>query len=558
MSECTLPPRVAPPGRWASLLLVGATALLVALPTLGGDFLADDFAYVRLGPRPLADFLRFGDLTEEAWGGNRPLDEPRPLFGLTYKLDAVLFGAANPVGLHATNIALHVASSLAVVLLAELLVAAPAWTPLLAGLLFAVAPAHAEPIAWVTGRVDSLSTLLFVAAFIFYLRHDRDGRARDRWLALVALALGLLAKETMATLPLVLLLWEALRATGALPRERLARFLRRARNLVPLLLAVGLYAGLRLLSFGSFAREERLSLARGLEFLDRQLYYVKYLIVPFPDILDGSGADLASKLLAGAVLAVFAAGALALVRRREALRQVLFFGFVFQAVTILPLLMTYRSARHLYLPSVGFAIATAFLLLPPLTRPSRWRLTAAAFLVAIFARQLLVLEGPWLAAEDVSRRVRAGVFALTQDLSPDAIVLLPDVPLSKDGVLGWEYALPFALQPPFVARDVAASVRLLEHPGLYCCPARAWWQARRPILLGLVADEAGGARELVLLTWNPGRKAVVRHRARLAPAEIRRVIEEALGTSLEAAGEIDTREGARIVRALALAVRHSS
>lgn len=135
---------------------------------------------------------------------------------------------------------------------------------------------------------------------------------------------------------------------------------------------------------------------------------------------------------------------------------------------------------------------------------------------------------------------------------------LPDVPLSREGVLGWEYALPFALQPPFVARDVAGSVRLLEHPGLYCCPERSWWRARRLVLQELVAEEAGGARELVLLTWNAGRGAIVRHRARLGPAEIRRVVEAALGARLEAADEVDSQGGARLVQALALAVRRGS
>lgn len=530
--------------------------MLVSLPALDGDFLADDFAYLRLGPRPLRDFLRFGDLTEEAWGGSRPLDEPRPLFVLSYKLDAALHGA-NPAGFHATNLALHVACCLALFLLAELLAGLPAWTPLLAGLLFAVAPAHAEPIVWITGRVDMLSTLFFLAAFVCYLRHDRGRRALDRWLALFAFALGLLSKETVATLPVVLLAWEAARAPGAALRERAASFLRRAKDLTPFLAALGLYAVLRLSSFGSIAREERLGLPRVLDFLGRQLYYVEYLILPLPGIVSDAAVSLATQLLAGAVLAILAAAALALLGTRSAQRrEVFFFGIVFHALTILPLVMTYRSARHLYMPSVGFAIAVAFLLLPPRATLRPWRFAAAAFLVALFAWELRAREAPWLAAEDVSRRARAGIEALSRDLPKDAVVLLPDIPLSKDGVLGWDFALPFALEPPFLARNVTAAIRLLEHPGLYCCPTPVWWRERRPILEGLVA-EGGGPRELVLLTWNPGRGAMVRHRARLAPAALRSAIEEALGRKLESLDSIDEREGARLVQALALAVRRA-
>jgi hypothetical protein len=182
---------------------------------------------------------------------------------------------------------------------------------------------------------------------------------------------------------------------------------------------------------------------------------------------------------------------------------------------------------------------------------------AAAFLVIVFARQLYALEAPWLAAQEVSRRARAGIEALSRDLPHGAFVLLPDVPLSKGGVLGWEFALPFALQPPFLSRDVTTTVRLLEHPGLYCCPAGTWWRERRGLLEQLVAGDGSGGRDLYLLTWNPGRGALVRHHARLTATAIRNVVEGALGARLESADEVDMRGGARLLQALALAVRRA-
>jgi tetratricopeptide (TPR) repeat protein len=77
---------------------------------------------------------------------------------------------------------------------------------LLGAALFAVHPLHVESVVWVIERKDVLSGLLFLAAFLAWLRYDDLG-GRRRLAAATALQAGaMLAKSIAAALPLVLLL----------------------------------------------------------------------------------------------------------------------------------------------------------------------------------------------------------------------------------------------------------------------------------------------------------------------------------------------------------------
>ncbi len=127
-----------------------------------------------------------------------------PLTWLSHTLDWDLYGA-HPRGHHLTSLLLHTAN---VVLLFLLLGRATrAWVPAgLTAALFAVHPLHVESVAWIAERKDVLSTLFWLLAtwgYVDYTKAPSRGR-----LALVALlmALGLLAKPMLVTLPFTLLL----------------------------------------------------------------------------------------------------------------------------------------------------------------------------------------------------------------------------------------------------------------------------------------------------------------------------------------------------------------
>jgi tetratricopeptide (TPR) repeat protein len=152
----------------------------------------------------------------------------RPLTTLSFALDYAVHGAWMP-GFHLVNLALHVAASLLVVALAVHLARASVRTQgqatligLLAGLLFAVHPAHVEAVVTIYGRTEPLSAVFALGALLLALRARGAGGVA---LAALVLAAGILCKEGAATVPpLYALVAFALPAAAGLPaRPGLAR-----------------------------------------------------------------------------------------------------------------------------------------------------------------------------------------------------------------------------------------------------------------------------------------------------------------------------------------------
>lgn len=130
-----------------------------------------------------------------------------PLTWLSLELDAQLYGV-NPWGFHLTNLVLHLANTLLVFAAWRVLTGA-AWAAAAVAGLFAVHPLHVETVAWVADRKDMLCALFWFLAVIAYARYaDRPSLGRYLLVAL-AMALGLMAKAVVVTLPVVLLLLDA-------------------------------------------------------------------------------------------------------------------------------------------------------------------------------------------------------------------------------------------------------------------------------------------------------------------------------------------------------------
>jgi Flp pilus assembly protein TadD len=127
-----------------------------------------------------------------------------PLTWLSLMLDAQLWGPG-PAGFHATNVALH---ALAALLLFGVLVrmTGAVWRSGFVAAAFALHPLHVESVAWAAERKDTLSGVFWMTtlwAYWWYARRPGVGRYL---LAFASLALGLMAKPMLVTLPFVLLL----------------------------------------------------------------------------------------------------------------------------------------------------------------------------------------------------------------------------------------------------------------------------------------------------------------------------------------------------------------
>ncbi len=146
-----------------------------------------------------------------------------PLTMLSLELDRALYGA-QPAGYLLTNVALHLAC---VLLLFHVLLrmTGATWACAFVAAVFAIHPLHVESVAWASERKDTLSALFFMLTLLAYLRYVERPAARLRYaLVLVCLALGLLAKPMLVTLPGVLLLldyWPLRRLDARALREKL-------------------------------------------------------------------------------------------------------------------------------------------------------------------------------------------------------------------------------------------------------------------------------------------------------------------------------------------------
>jgi hypothetical protein len=115
----------------------------------------------------------------------------------TYSLD--------PLGFHATNLALHILNTILLFLLLQRMTGAR-WRSAFVAALFAWHPLHVESVAWVAERKDVLSTLLGLLTIWAYVRYAEKPQLSRYWPVSLLFALGLMAKPMLVTLPFLLLL----------------------------------------------------------------------------------------------------------------------------------------------------------------------------------------------------------------------------------------------------------------------------------------------------------------------------------------------------------------
>ncbi|MBW1742974.1 MAG: tetratricopeptide repeat protein [Deltaproteobacteria bacterium] len=127
-----------------------------------------------------------------------------PVTWLSHMLDCHLYGL-DPAGHHISNLLLHTANTLLLFLVLQGMTGRT-WPSALVAALFGLHPLHVEPVAWVSGRKDLLSTLFWMLTMGFYLRYVRGPSFGRYFLVLISFVLGLMAKQMLVTLPFVLLL----------------------------------------------------------------------------------------------------------------------------------------------------------------------------------------------------------------------------------------------------------------------------------------------------------------------------------------------------------------
>jgi tetratricopeptide (TPR) repeat protein len=198
----------------------------------------DDDAYVSQNPVVQKGLTWKGAAWAFTFGG---IGHRHPLTWLTHMADCQLYGLWAG-GHHLTSVALHAAAAVLLFLALKELTGS-LWRSAFVAAVFAIHPLRAESVAWIAERKDVLSGAFFMLTLWAYARYARRA-SRWRYAAVVAAyALGLLCKNSLVTLPFVLLLldwWPLQRVTSAsfwgLVKEKIPLFLLSAGSCVATIL----------------------------------------------------------------------------------------------------------------------------------------------------------------------------------------------------------------------------------------------------------------------------------------------------------------------------------
>lgn len=187
---------------WNTAAFIALVTLVAFWPAVFFDYVSfDDPDYVAMNAT-----VRQG-LTWEGvkWACSTSLlGHWHPLTWLSFMAGCQVFGGG-PAPQHGINIVLH-ALNAALLFLAWWRLSGSRGAALIISALFALHPLHVESVAWVASRKDVLSGFFWMLALWFYAAHASHSTRVSMGPVAACLALGLLAKPTMLTLPFVLLL----------------------------------------------------------------------------------------------------------------------------------------------------------------------------------------------------------------------------------------------------------------------------------------------------------------------------------------------------------------
>ncbi len=181
---------------YLGLTIVLGAALWIYRGAFLGFFEQDDFGWLyetrfRTIGEYLHSFLRFNNARTY-----RPLSQET--FFLVFQK---LFGLWPPA-FHAMSVACHLAAS---VLVYRLLRKFASPLPSLVGaLFFAVHSAHFRAVYWISAIPEPMALIFYLGALICFVRFDRDDDRRFHALSILLMGLGMLSKESILSLPLVL------------------------------------------------------------------------------------------------------------------------------------------------------------------------------------------------------------------------------------------------------------------------------------------------------------------------------------------------------------------
>jgi hypothetical protein len=513
--------------RWAVIAAAGLVVLASTAPflsSLRGYFVGDVFGLVQLfSHQPTLHFLSLftNPWTEDVYGYRA--DELRPIVAALYQADS-LWGANNPVGYHVTTIAIHVLSTFLILVCGRIVcnLRLPAAT--FGAVLFAVLPVQAGAVAYIDGRVDSLPALFHLSTLLAFIMWRRTGAPTAYWLAMVLAFCALFTKQSAITLVATIVAYDTL-VLRIRPFWRISWW----GPYIPFVVLTAGFLVLRYVLFGNALREDQNSLLalatfgwiqaahlNLLVFGPRHFSVVTQIVARFP--VQSFLVTWAATLWLLSIIAVEAKRAWRGVSGGTR-GLIVFFGPTRWLISVLPLVMTYVTARHVYLAAMGSALAAGLVLDLALARCRGGLRRALAAVAVIVVCAYVVLQQQevsyWNEGAAISERVTRDFEHEVNQLPTGSLVVL-DAPATgeqegqNDGtpIPIWMWGLPYAVRPPFVALDLSQRVSVIGPLAINCCPPGKWFDDTSQVLGSWVARS--DKSPVVVLRWDATTGTLVR------------------------------------------------
>ena len=368
-------------------LIIALFSFAIYANSLKNDFVFDDESVVQTN-LSIQSFSNIPNYFTAEEGFHKVIGRYyRPVVSTTYALDYAIWGL-NPLGFHLTNIIINLICSL--ILFAILLILFGNYkfgifASLISTLIFTSHPVHTEAVSWISGRTDSIAALFFFASFLFYIKYsvsgfdkpDNPNHKKINSTTLISLffyIFGLLSKEMVVTLPVIIILFDFVYL-----KQNLKKLLKERIKVYILFIVVTLvYLLIRYLALKNVPERETYMYFYGKDFMTvistmitTIPVYLKLLVLPINLIYHYNGV-IADSISVFGINVILSLGLIAfllivsyfLYRKSGEIT----FSILFIFISLLPVMnfvpsMNLMAERFLYLTSFALSILIAYVLI---------------------------------------------------------------------------------------------------------------------------------------------------------------------------------------------------
>lgn len=330
-----------------------------------------------------------------------------PLKEISYAIDYRIWGK-NPFGYHLMNILLYL-MLLSVVYYFTIRLTASANMAFLGVFLFALHPAHIEPVCWVSGRKDLLSGIFIFMSLLFFLKSFSEGKGgkflRFYFLSLTAALCALISKPVSVLIPFYLIFLVAFIFPDS--REKKQQYA----AIIPFFILSSMTAVATVVIGVGKGTVKKWDIERTAEavlnFPALSIWYVKKLFFPFnlSPLYDEHNLTEGNTAVKVILFIIFVFGVFLIIRRGEKFLKFFTLWFVVSIIPVsgvIPISIT-KADRYLFLPSFIIVCLVKFIYDYAGMSGSKTRVTAESrfggtiiFLIALlFLVGSLMQSGVW-------------------------------------------------------------------------------------------------------------------------------------------------------------------